>query len=69
MRRRLLLQYKFIILIGAVGLPTLLVLLQNIQWYEILVLSVTYSSLIVAGGVGIIFVLRRERFEKQKSTV
>ncbi|MEM0456215.1 MAG: hypothetical protein QXE40_00085 [Nitrososphaerota archaeon] len=67
MRKRSLFLYLFMILIGAIGLPILLVLLQNIQWHEILILSVLYSSLIVVGGIGIILTLRKERYERQSS--
>lgn len=69
MRKRLLLLHLFMIFIGAIGLPTLLVFLQNILWHEILILSVLYSSLIVAGGLGIILTLRRERQERKGSKV
>ncbi|MEM3065967.1 MAG: hypothetical protein QXI81_01350 [Nitrososphaerota archaeon] len=60
--------YLLMIFVGAVGLPTLLVFLQYIQWYETLVLSVLYSSLLVAGGLGLTLTLRKERCERQEST-
>ncbi len=65
MLKKLLLLYIFAIVIGAIGLPTLLVFLQNIQWYEIIILSLVYSSLIVAGGVGLIFSLGKERYKRK----
>lgn len=69
MQRRLLFLYLLMIAVGIVGLPTLLVFLQNIQWHEVLTLSVLYSLLIVFGGIGIILILRKERHEKKELKV
>jgi|GEM_PF-1320983 len=68
-KRLLLITYVFAIIIGAIGLPTLLALLQQLQWYEIIILSVVYSSLIVAGGLGLALALRKGRHEKKESTI
>ncbi|MCL7385215.1 MAG: hypothetical protein LZ158_02470 [Thaumarchaeota archaeon] len=69
MRKRLLLLYVFAIIIGAIGFPSLLALLQQLQWYEVVILSVVYSSLIVAGGLGLALALRKERREKKELKV
>ncbi|MCL7395396.1 MAG: hypothetical protein LZ161_04140 [Thaumarchaeota archaeon] len=69
MRKRLLLLYVFAIIIGAIGFPSLLALLQQLQWYEVVILSVVYSSLIVVGGLGLALALRKERREKKELKV
>ncbi|PUA32076.1 MAG: hypothetical protein B9J98_04275 [Candidatus Terraquivivens tikiterensis] len=63
MRKWLSLLYLMMIAVGAVGLPAMLVFLQYVQWYEVLILSLLYSSLILAGGLGLFFMLRKERQE------
>jgi hypothetical protein len=69
MRKRLLLLYVFAIIIGTIGFPSLLALLQQLQWYEIVILSVVYSSLVVAGGLGLALALRKGRREKKELKV
>jgi len=68
-KRLLLITYVFAIIIGAIGLPILLVFLQQLQWYETIILSVVYSSLIVAGGLGLALALRKGRHEKKESKI